>query len=564
MADNNSQKYDVQLNTSNRPSPHGGIRFIGRLVDYTRISPLRPGTMRRAGGGVLPVWVARFKAQDCTEPTDNPQILLPKVMQYYTLATGTEERGETLLTSAHDFATKFAASVSVDGSVGSFFQFKASADYKHCMAVTQSGSRVLGFSQAYYEDDEIELDDDFAETVDVDPDLVEAVKGLPATVTTEKHRVKYKQFIKDYGTHYIRSAVFGGRVYRLSAKDASAKSNEASTEQSAKATAKVSGGLGSLNASGSVSAEDREKNSQGQSVFNSTSTWYGGKPEEDFFAWVKTVSADLQPLTLRLRRLSSLFGQKGFKTLPEIKTKGRLLDAAIDRYILLQALPRTDQSQLANKSVLLECQGSDSSPTGWKGIAMGIRRLNSNATLNAEHGSSVRDKRVWQLIQAEAKDEFYLKSGDKYLHRDNGTLKLNGTDQTRTAWQFIPIDGRPEEYYLRSRYGVDKDDANIDWWIVIGNHATLALGNKNNLRTRVAWKLVEPPKAEAKPAKPKTMGEALGIVGGLSYAGLVRSYPVFGDFGGGYPLSGPPGGLLGSAHSLFTGIVPPKLPGAGR
>ncbi|RYZ43431.1 MAG: hypothetical protein EOO71_03500 [Myxococcaceae bacterium] len=487
MADEKTSKDNDKDEDSG--SPHAGVAFLGRLVDSTRISPLRPGALVREGGGVLSEWVHRFTAADCEEEaTGNPDIKLPKELTYNPKAIGSEDRQETTLTSASEFTDKFAGSVSVEGSAFGV-TCKASLDYKNFLEVTRSGERVMTFAQAVREDDEVELNDDFLDDRSVSPALLEAVKSLPHTTTlSADDKARCWRFIKRFGTHYIWSAVFGGRVFRQTVKTASAQSKDQSTEKSASASAGYSGAAGSASVSGKVEDEKGSKSSQAQSVFNSTSAWYGGKPKDTFNDWVQTVASDPQPLKLHLRRVSHLFDQKGFQEIENIEQKGKNLDACIDSYLSVNDAPRTDLSYLARQEFRLRNHGSDSSKT-WSGNFLGVGAFNSKfATLKGQFGSF--NTKNWRLEPAEEPDEFYLQADGQYLGPDLGSRKLLYLKPAleRIPFRFVPVEGKPAEFYLRCSHYATRGDNLQGKWVVL-DAEFLTLGDKDDLTKRLAWKL---------------------------------------------------------------------------
>jgi hypothetical protein len=468
-------------------SPHAGIAFLGRLADATRISPLRPGTLAREGGGVMSEWVCRFTAADCSEATINPAISLPKELRYHTLASGSQDRKETTLTSASEFTNKFAGSVSVEGSAFGA-TCKASLDYKNFLEVTRSGERAMTYAQAVREDDEVELEEDFLKAWDIRPTLLEAVKALPdAKTLSAEDKAHCWRFIRQFGTHYIYSAVFGGRVFRQTVKTASAQSTGKSEERGAGASVGYSGPVGSGKVEGKVEDAHGSKNSQAQSVFNSTSAWYGGKPKSTFNDWVQTVESDPQPLTLRLRRLSQLFDQRGFKDIPNIQQKGKNLDACIDAYLAANDGPRSELSYLAHQEFRLMNRGSEKDSSGWLGRFIGIAPTSELiATLNAWRDTFYT--RNWTLEPAEERDEFYLRTGGGYLApHDQHRLHLM-TKERRIAFRFIPVEGKPAQFHLQCRRYVTGKNGPQYMWVVL-DRQYLKLGDPADLKTRAAWKL---------------------------------------------------------------------------
>jgi hypothetical protein len=469
-------------------SPHAGVAFLGRMVDSTRISPLRPGALLREGGGVMSEWVCRFTAEDCTEATENPDVALPKELVYNPLATGSEDKEETTLTSASEFTDKFAGSVSVEG--GAFgVTCKASLDYKNFLEVTRSGEREMTFAQAVREDDEVELSDDFLESKDVHPALLEAVKALPdkASLSTED-KALFWRFIQRFGTHYIWSAVFGGRVFRQTVKTASSQSRGTNTERGAGVSVGYSGAVGSASASARVEDERGSTNSKSNSVFNSTSAWYGGKPKSTFNDWVQTVASDPQPLKLHLRRLSKLFDQKGFKDIPNIEQKGKNLDACIDTYLSVNDSPRADLSHLANQEFRLRNRGCEANPDAWAGRFIHFGGSARYATLNENTPRNIK------FEPAGEPDEFYLKAEGKYLapdlyssNRSRRLLYLLPSNK-RIPYRFVPVEGKPNEFYLRCSHAVAVGEDLPGQWVVTDSEF-LTLGPKEDVKKRLVWRL---------------------------------------------------------------------------
>ncbi|RYZ43432.1 MAG: hypothetical protein EOO71_03505 [Myxococcaceae bacterium] len=476
--------------------PFRGLNFLGRCVDITVVSPLQPGMLFRNGGGVLTEGVVAFKAKDCTEDTSNPAIKLPPKVHYNPLSNGIQDEGETIATSAEELMSRFAASVQVEGEF-SAVSFKASLDYQNSAKATSGSSSFISFSQAFFEDEEVELDEDFVTSDALNAKLQKSLEALPKDRASDADRTKYANFIKKYGTHFIWSAVFGGRVYRQTTKSASEYSKARSEAIAAEASVNVSSLVYSAGVSASASKDTSSASSGSKTFFKENATWYGGENRSDFVEWVETIAKDPQPLKLRLRRLSTLFQQKPFSDIADIQVKGKHLDASVTDFIDEHC--KTQRSLSGRKFHLAAGQGSD---TRYLTISDSYR--DNKATLSNAEG-----KVAWRMILTGLKDEYRLDSlspqgtltyssgGTSFYGGEPFLLGVSDSDVTlvsgegadaQVSWRLVPADGAEDAYYLQLRATTGTVHSLHDRWLVVSS-GKLQLVSSGELHRRTAWRL---------------------------------------------------------------------------
>jgi hypothetical protein len=491
MADDNAKKDEE------KGKPFRGLSFLGRCVNVTTVSPLQPGKLFRAGGGVLSDGVVSFKAKDCTEDTSNPAIKLPPKVHYNPLSNGIQDEGETIATSADELMSRFAASVQVEGEF-SAVSFKASLDYQNSAKSTSGSSSFISFSQAFFEDEEVELDEDFIESEQLNKKLLKSLEELPKDRSSDADREKYTNFIKKYGTHFIWSAVFGGRVYRQTTRSASEYSKARSESMSAEASLNVSTLAYSAGVSVSASKDTSSASSGSKTFFKENATWYGGENRDDFFEWAETIAEDPQPLKLRLRRLSTLFTKSPFSDIQDIQTKGQNLDRGVDEYI--RELSQTPQARSGQKFYFASGTGS-----GTRYLTISHDMRSNKATL-----SSAGDKAPWRVVLSGPKDEYHLDAlspqgtitypsgGESFYGGDAYVLGVNETQLTllsgsngagqQASWRFVPADGAENAYYLQFRAMNGAAHALHDRWLVVSGDK-LELVSTGEIHRRTAWRL---------------------------------------------------------------------------
>jgi hypothetical protein len=473
--------------------PFRGLGFLGRCVNITVVSPLQPGKMFRAGGGVLSEGVVMFKPTDCTEDTSNSDIKLPPKVHYNPLSNGIQEAGETFASSAEELMNRFASSVQVEGE-SAVVSFKASLDYQNSAKSMSGSSSFISFSQAFFEDEEVELDEDFVTSERLNTKLVKSLKDLPKGCTTDSDRQKYVDFIKKYGTHFIWSAVFGGRVYQQTQRSMADYSKARSEALKAETSLNVSSLVYSASVSASMSKETSSASSGSKTFFQESATWYGGKNRDDFYEWAETIAEDPQPLKLRLRRLTTLFQQDAFKDIPDLQMKGRNLDWCVDRYIDEHSKPYRVLS--GKKFYLASGKGSE---LRYLTIGSGLKPEDSQALASIE-GNRV----AWRMRHTGLKDEYHLESraplGRIYFQPPEGTPFFLGATNTAAAlilargevqpeaWRFIHAEGSEDAYYVQFRAATGSTHPLHDGWLAVSN-GELQLVSHAEIQRRTAWRL---------------------------------------------------------------------------
>ena len=192
--------------------------FIGRCYDVLKVDPLN---IEKGAKGKM-----AFLLDEFNEIADGSAQKL--ICTEHTPRSGGESKSNTVsMSSSHDFRTfnKLEASVTVSDPTGEMFSTSLSQSYEKTRNETESHEKVTTYATLTAPAYNLSLIGDEKDgrlvpaaspKLKVSTDLASSVAGLPTTSGT-----LYKQFVRDFGTHYAREVVFGGRVYqRLTVEEA--------------------------------------------------------------------------------------------------------------------------------------------------------------------------------------------------------------------------------------------------------------------------------------------------------------------------------------------------------
>lgn len=109
----------------------------------------------------------------------------------------------------------------------------------------------------------------------------------------------------------------------------------------------------------------------------------------------------------------------------------------------------------------------------------------SNVSLWSNH-SGANQRWSWDLSgQAAIQNKWGCDAGD---NRCNKYLEFTGADAVistaKVAWNFIPVSGKPGEYYLQNKWGCDSGDTRCDDWLSFSGSDVLL-----HASDKVEWKL---------------------------------------------------------------------------
>lgn len=302
-----------------------GIDHLGRCVDIVYLDPLSIVNSCKPTQALLP------KGGDDTFMVGEYSV--PKgveVMSPYRLRVS---GGETTMSNSYDFTRSFEDSISIEGGFEGF-SFSASQTLKNVEKFSESREETFTyvFAISAIHIVSFDLNGVQAQYLTLNANIRKAVTELP-TVAGEA----YANFIKEYGTHFLREVPLGGMCWsRVSAKNTTQSSSD-EVEQTIKAEAKAELKKFTAGASKTSASHQVKEQDQKNGIKRSELTFVGGQgnvaeiPSE----WVASLDAKSVPIHegLKLSRLSSLLTKRHFPDDEAIDTKRKLLDEATTLYI---------------------------------------------------------------------------------------------------------------------------------------------------------------------------------------------------------------------------------------
>ena len=179
------------------------------------------------------------------------------------------DREQTMIRSVTDWTSDQATSAKVDAHAGfGEFAFSLSASTKSVAQAVQYGANSMIVTRTRMSLYDVTLHPPAQLTPN--SNFKESVEGLP----TEYNEAQYIQFVRTYGTHYVKGAQFGGLSEMTSTIDS--KYAGKTTEHELLAQASVQYGL--YGGGGSVSHSDKTTSDQWTASSSSTTTTKGGDP----------------------------------------------------------------------------------------------------------------------------------------------------------------------------------------------------------------------------------------------------------------------------------------------
>jgi|GEM_PF-5682933 len=484
------QKIEHIHNNYEGTMPYPGIDHMGRCYDFIKMDPFDLSARQGSGGGGMNERAIDIPPALVTEESSDKSVYIPPGTKL-----DSESRGERS-SRAHTWFTSLDLSASFEGSVTSGLSipgvasFSNSLAYNQLLKTTNTNETMETFVQSYFEDCHVGFLDNFHESLPLNANFVAAIKKLGS-------QDGCKEIIQKFGTHYAHAITFGGRMYqRIKISTQTYRSmvkSGISISASAEGTYKKVTASGGYSASSSSSSDFESKSG----VSAEELKWVGGTPSSDFDEWVKTVRSDPKPVKMALRPLSDLLTKALFKDDAKVSDKRKWLEDAITQHIKANAYTAPDMKALANKRFHITNR--------WRSD-VGERRVDKHLSfggnrLHLYDKESTYDLVPWLLIPVpDTTDQFYIQNRwkeeenhdkvGKYVSFDGTSVTLCAESDTvnRVPWQFIPVPGRKDEYYIRSRWNAAKGHEYTDYHLSFtGDSAELY--HKDNRYDLAAWKL---------------------------------------------------------------------------
>ncbi|WP_244239124.1 MAC/perforin domain-containing protein [Corallococcus carmarthensis] len=485
-----AETMQIDFNKFEGTVPYKNVDFLGRCYDLIRINPLDLSQRTRDGGGATTESIIQITPESCTQLTPDKSLYIPAGALYIPESRGERTSRTQTWFSSFDFSHAFEHTVSAGLDIPGLVSFSASMTYRQLEKTSGSNETIETFVQSYFEDCSLQLRDDFTQKLPLSSRFTSAVEKL----TSESDCTA---FIKTFGTHYAHEVTFGGRMYqRVHIKSQEySKLVERGVDISTSASATYQGVTGNTGSSTSTSSSSAFKQSSGLTI--DSIQWVGGTPNTDFNEWVKSIRQDPKPLQLDLKPLYELFTEAHFPKVSDIQKKRNWMMKAVDLHLRTEGFTRPDVSSLANKEFYFRSRWR--ADPGEKRVNMSLGFYGEDVQLYPETNTS--DLVPWKLIPVPGKsDEYYIRSrwradlGDRrldyHLSFYDEALKLYHRDNVAdlVPWKFIPVPGTTDEFYIRSRWQAEKGDRRTDK--SLGFYGTQGkLYAKDDYYNLVPWKL---------------------------------------------------------------------------
>ena len=439
--------------------------FIGRCYNVLKVDPLN---IEKGAKGKM-----AFLLDEFNEVADSSA--QKPICTEHTSRSGGESKSNTVsMSSSHDFRTfnKLEASVTVSDPTGEMFSTSLSQSYEKTRNETESHEKVTTYATLTAPVYNLSLIGDEKDgrlvpaaspKLKVSTDLASSVAGLPTTSGT-----LYKQFVRDFGTHYAREVLFGGRIYqRLTVENAEYSTFlEEGLDVSAQATATFE--IAKAGVKGGV--QDKRSDKFVNAVKNSTEEIQasGGKWKKDFDSWSDSVKEAPTAIQVNLHPLYELLAAEFFPDDRDIATKQTLLKKEIDDYLTKDGHDvEKDVLHYGDQVVLfLVAKG----PERYLSAADRYARTSQQSLEAGQPGHDDNSLR-WIIVQADAPDSrAKVQMGDlvalrsvgrgKYLDAQDGAdenydkgvglTAASGAkpSQQTTQWKLVLADNRKAEVRL--------------------------------------------------------------------------------------------------------------------
>ena len=304
-----------------------GLNYVGKCYDILSLDPLNMGGSAK-GANAIDV------AREGVTTYEQGGYAIPQGTLLQSPFNTEITTFRSLINNTFDFQKEFSLSLGISAGVEGLFSFSASSSYKEIEQVTQSRKQVFTYGFYYVQNHIVSLQLDHPDELRLGRDFAARVRALP----TERKK-DYEKFIEDFGTHFTTTVSLGGMAYSrastLTIRVQSSKEREVGFKSEATATIKkFTGGANVETSQKSVEKSDKENEIERTSLF-----FRGGTGNvEVSSSWFESLKERPAPIPrpggTHLERLSTLLTPQFFPDDTSIDDKRKLLEQAIDSYLL--------------------------------------------------------------------------------------------------------------------------------------------------------------------------------------------------------------------------------------
>ena len=270
------------------------VSLVGGCYDILKIDPLDIS--------LYGTKFARAFAFEEFEDLPDQTASKPVALEYLPAYGGGSDRVVSEFSSATDFQDflRTQATVGVSDAAGKLFCATASASYESLSHQTTERGRVLTSVSERVNRFRLRLSDNSG-LLFLSPEIEEALRGLPVEGGPE-----FDAFIARFGTHYLKSALYGGRAtLRMSV---TTEDYSSLVEQKVDVSAEAKATFELVSANGKVGREDKRSRKfvESRSLTVERMVYVGGYTQESLDMWAMTVPEQPMPIEAEFEPLHRL------------------------------------------------------------------------------------------------------------------------------------------------------------------------------------------------------------------------------------------------------------------
>lgn len=308
----------------NNPVP--GLLKMARGVDVTSLD-VTPLDLTGEHGFKHPI-VQYTCTEGKTRIVDGVTYELPdQVWTVSQIPGGSLSSGVEILKTSKEVRSSMASEVG-GGLQLSKFAFSASTSYKRMQHTVTNTSRYIEYVSAFFSGRRADLKLHFA--LDLDP-LVQGFVDTQLPVSYLEHPAPYEEFIEYFGTHYFRSANYGGMISLLLETSSTYFMGKTDRDVSRQAEASF---LGILKAKGGYSGSIAATDERFESLTTKTVRYYGGNANllssQGLEQWQPTIPAQPWLFSGLLSPISQLIRNATKRAAMEQAVSNHILHAYLD------------------------------------------------------------------------------------------------------------------------------------------------------------------------------------------------------------------------------------------
>lgn len=300
--------------------------FVGRCYDILKVDPFNI----EAGSKMHMAF--EFPKDKKTnelllEYIPDKRFMRPQHTVYTPATGGATDTNTASFSSSYDFKsfTKQAGSVEASDPTGDLYSASLSVSYEHTREATESKNQVVTYTSYIVNSYKLEIGK--AENApDVSQDLINAVNQL-------SEGSDYKNFLKDFGTHYASRILFGGQAHQRIVIQEQDYSSFLEDGLDVEEQAAITFEIAKASEKGSSSEKLSKKFANATSSSTENINFTGGYPQQMFDMWASTVNDLPGPIQVELTPLYELLTKERFPNDAAIDTKRNALQKEIEEYL---------------------------------------------------------------------------------------------------------------------------------------------------------------------------------------------------------------------------------------